>query len=71
MRGRASLLFTFEHDPDVAEPTVVYAPRWQYPQGCRVIVSDGQAEAQPDEQRVVYRHGPRYLTHTLACSRLR
>jgi hypothetical protein len=63
--------FTFKHDPDVAEPTVVFAPRWQYPQGCRVIVSDGEAEARPDEQRVVYRHGRDRPTHTLRLSRLR
>jgi hypothetical protein len=63
--------FTFKHDPDVAEPTVVYAPRWQYPRGFRVIVSDGEAEARPDEQRVVYRHGRDRPTHTLRLSRLR
>jgi hypothetical protein len=62
--------FQFEHDPDVSEPTIIYCPRLQYPRGCRVTVSDGEAQAQLDEQRIVYRHGQALQVHTLRLSRI-
>jgi hypothetical protein len=63
--------FSFKHDPDVSEPTIVFIPRHQYPHGCRVTVSDGETELQMDEQRLVYRHSRQRPTHTLRLSRVR
>ncbi len=46
----------FRHDPQVAAPTEVFLPGYQYPRGCQVEVSDGTFEVQANEQRLVYRH---------------
>ncbi len=62
--------FRFVHDPEVTEPTIIFAPRRQYPHGSRITVSDGVAEAHPDEQRIVYRHGQELQVHTLRLSRV-
>jgi hypothetical protein len=62
-------IFSFAHDSEVREPTILYVPRLQYPNGCRASVSDGEAEVRPDEQRVIYRHTGDRKTHTIRLSR--
>jgi hypothetical protein len=62
-------MFSFAHDSEVAEPTILYVPRVQYPGGCRIAVSDGEAEYQSEEQRVVYRHSGDRRTHTIRLAR--
>jgi hypothetical protein len=68
-RQTGVFIFTFAHDVEVVEPTILYVPQFQYPDGCRVSVSDGEAEYQPDEQRVIYRHTGGRKTHTIRLSR--
>jgi hypothetical protein len=68
-RQTGVFIFSFAHDSGVAEPTILYVPRLQYPNGCRVSVSDGEAQVQLDEQRVIYRHTGDRKTHTIRLSR--
>jgi hypothetical protein len=45
--------FVFEYDPSAAGPTEIFVPRIQYPRGCVLEVSGGNAELDPDGQRAV------------------
>ena len=68
-RKAGAFEFEFRHDPQVTEPTLVYVPEQQYPGGCRVTVSDGEAEVRQDEQRVVYHHSTTRPMHALRLDR--
>ena len=48
--------FTFRHDPAVTAPSQLFIPRFHYPDGCRVEVSDGEWQLDLDGQKLVYRH---------------
>lgn len=61
--------FAFRHDPLVNQPTVVYLPQRQFPLGCRVTVSDGEATVDGDAQRLTYRHTDSVLHHSLRVER--
>ena len=61
--GRFS--FRFRHDSTITEPTELYVPNSQFPEGYTVEVSDGEYEILPDEQRVLYRHSERDEPHTI------
>lgn len=61
--------FEFRHDPQVAEPTLVYVPEQQYPEGCRVAVSDGEARPGSDRQTLIYQHGRDRDIHSLRLTR--
>ncbi|MBM3122321.1 MAG: hypothetical protein FJZ97_09075 [Chloroflexi bacterium] len=63
--------FVFRHDPLVTQPTVIYLPQLQFPRGCRVSVSDGEATVDGDAQRVTYWHTDSVLQHTLRVERAR
>jgi hypothetical protein len=47
----------FRHDPRVSAPTEIFLPRFQYPDGVEVRVSDGAFDLQPERQLLFYRHG--------------
>lgn len=49
--------YEFLHDPEVTAPTEIFVPRFQYPEGFVVEVSDGRVRADEGAQLVVYRHG--------------
>lgn len=49
----------FRHDPSVSAPTELFVPRFQYPDGIAVELSDGDYAHDREEQRLLY-------THTLA-----
>jgi hypothetical protein len=55
--------FAFRHDPALSAPTEFYIPRYQYPQGCSVEVSDGEYELDLPNQRLVYRHTAKDIPH--------
>lgn len=55
--------FEFRHDPQTSAPTEIFAPRYQYPKGFEVDLSDGACEYQADEQILVYRHTGQRQTH--------
>jgi hypothetical protein len=57
--------FSFRHDPHVDAPTEFFVPRFQYPRGYAVDVSDGTLEEKTDEQLLLYRHTPDREIHTV------
>ena len=60
-----SFTFSFRHNSDLTEPTEIFVPNLQYPEGYRVEVSDGEFEVQADEQRLIYRHSEQDMPHTI------
>ncbi|HEY5119798.1 MAG TPA: hypothetical protein VII90_10110, partial [Anaerolineales bacterium] len=48
--------FAFRHDPQVDAPTEIFVPRYQYPQGYTVTISDGTYDEKSDEQLLRYHH---------------
>ncbi len=60
--------FVFRHDPAVSAPTEIFVPRLQYPRGCRVSVSDGAYEFQPETQTLLYHHSPANAVHAIRIS---
>ena len=62
---RGLFTFSFRHDSDVTEPTEIFVPNSQYPDGYRVEVSDGDYEILRDEQRVLYRHSDKDMPHMI------
>lgn len=57
--------FTFRHDEAVTAPTELYVPRYQYPRGCIVEVSDGAFELDLPAQTLTYRHTSEQSIHTI------
>ena len=49
-------IYEFRHDPACTVPTEIFIPNYQYPQGYRVIVSDGQYEIDEKGQILRYTH---------------
>ena len=62
---RGLFTFSFRHDSDLTEPTEIFVPNMQFPDGYRVDVSDGEYEIQQDEQRVIYRHSDKDMPHMI------
>jgi len=48
--------YRFRHDPSVESPTEIFVPRFQYPKGFEVKVSDGKWENNSDNQLIRYWH---------------
>ncbi|GAB4473852.1 MAG: cellulase family glycosylhydrolase [Anaerolineae bacterium] len=48
--------YEFQHDDAAVAPTEIFVPRFQYPGGFRVEVSDGSYEIDPDRQLLTYHH---------------
>jgi hypothetical protein len=57
--------FEFRHDASVSEPTEVFVPNHQYPQGCVVKVSDGTYSLDQLAQTLRYRHSLDRPEHTI------
>jgi hypothetical protein len=57
--------FRFRHDPAVSEPTEIFVPRYQYPNGCLVEVSDGEFALNLAEQTLTYWHGAELREHLI------
>lgn len=57
--------YRFRHDTTITEPTIIFLPNFQYPQGCQVIVSDGTYEINREEQTLIYRHNPQNEIHVI------
>ncbi len=62
---RRVMIYRFRHDPTIGQPTEFYLPQYQYPQGCRVSVSDGEYDILADEQKLIYRHSSSQPEHTI------
>ena len=63
--ARGLFTFSFRHDSRLAEPTEIYVPNSQYPDGYRVEVSDGEFDMQAEQQRVIYRHSDKDMPHMI------
>lgn len=63
--ARGLFTFSFRGDSRPTEPTEIYVPNSQYPDGYRVEVSDGEYEVLEDEQRVIYRHSDKDMPHMI------
>jgi len=57
--------FRFRHDPFVKEPTEVFVPLYQYPNGCQVEVSDGEYKLNLAEQTLIYWHSAEVKEHLI------
>ncbi len=57
--------YGFNHDDAVDAPTEFFVPNYQYPEGYRVTVSDGEYEQDTENQRLIYWHGGVKKTHTI------
>lgn len=55
-RKKRVFKFSFRHDQNVTEPTVIFVPDFHFPDGYIVAVSDGEYEKNQKEQTVIYRH---------------
>ena len=64
-RARGVFTLSFRHDSAVTEPTELYVPNSQFPDGYRVEVSDGEAQADVESQRLLYRHSGKDMPHLL------
>lgn len=57
--------FEFRHDGAVSAPTEIFLPTYQYPDGCRVEVSDGTYEVDGETQTLTYRHSSERKVHRI------
>jgi hypothetical protein len=57
--------FSFCHDTKIKEPSEIFVPDFQYPQGFRVEVSDGSYIFDSEEQLLIYFHTPELEQHTI------
>ncbi|MBN1438477.1 MAG: cellulase family glycosylhydrolase [Anaerolineales bacterium] len=62
---RRTFSCAFRHAADVIGPTEVFVPRFHYPDGADVSVSDGTYEYRWEEQVLLYRHTAARETHTI------
>lgn len=60
---KREFVFRFRHDPAVTEPTLIFLPNFQYPEGYEVQVSDGEHEMKPQEQLLLYTYNPQHEIH--------
>jgi hypothetical protein len=60
--------YEFHHDPQVNAPTAIFLPRFQYPKGYKVHVSDGRWESDSARQLLHYWHTLDRNSHTIRIS---
>jgi hypothetical protein len=63
--ARRTFECAFRHEPTVTQPTEIYVPDFQYPNGIEVAVSDGLFEHQPENQILLYRPTAGRDVHTI------
>jgi hypothetical protein len=61
--------FSFRHDPEIAAPTEIFVPDYQYPMGCTVEVSDGRYDMRRAEQTLIYWHSGAHEQHHIRITR--
>lgn len=57
--------YSFRHDPALSEPTFIFVPQYQYPNGYTVEVTDGEFEINQADQTLIYRHSSGRSEHTI------
>ena len=60
-----TFVFEFRHDPLATAPTEIYVPDFHYPNGCKVTVSDGTYQLDPESQTLVYEHSASVSVHRI------
>jgi hypothetical protein len=55
----------FRHDPHASAPTEIFVPRFQYPTGVEVKISDGTYKLNPESQTLKYSHTTDREIHTV------
>jgi len=64
-RRRRIFDFAFQHDPTVTAPTEIYVPKFQYPDGYEVEISDGEYQVDRRTQTLIYRHSTAQAIHRI------
>ena len=62
-REQGMFILNFRHDDAITEPTELFVPNTQFPDGYQVEVSDGDYEVDSENQRVIYRHSDKDIPH--------
>jgi hypothetical protein len=60
---RRTFTYEFRHDPAIQAPTEIFVPKYQYPDGFGVWMSDGKCDIREEEQILVYWHTDQRETH--------
>ncbi|MCU0444950.1 MAG: cellulase family glycosylhydrolase [Microscillaceae bacterium] len=55
--------FEFEHENTAIAPTEIFVPNFQYPEGYKVFVTDGEFEIDIEKQLVSYKHSSDKTKH--------
>ncbi|NJO01763.1 MAG: hypothetical protein HC880_08800 [Bacteroidia bacterium] len=67
---RSMFEFEFQHEDNLRQvATEIFVPKFQYPHGCKVIVSDGSFELREDQQRLIYYHSVDRFRHVIKITR--
>jgi hypothetical protein len=69
-RKTGEFKLTFRGDPAVTAPTTLFVPTLQYPNGCRVTVSDGTFSQDLARQRLTYQQTAVAKQHTIRIERI-
>jgi len=57
--------FSFKHSKDISEPTLIFLPKYQYPRGFIVEISDGEFYFDSQRQILRYMHESDQKIHTI------
>jgi hypothetical protein len=63
--NRRIFTFEFRHDPEAQAPTEIFVPRYQYPQGYNVWITDGETQVNVEDQILTYWHSTGRETHRI------
>lgn len=67
-RSRRIWEFEFRHDPQISEPTEIFVPNYQYPNGFDIRITDGNYDLITQEQVLIYRHNQAHPIHRIKIS---
>jgi hypothetical protein len=62
---QAVFTYTFQADPKIDTPTIIYVPDFQYHEGIKFKLVDGTYNYKPEEQRLYYLPGKPEGVHTI------
>ena len=62
---KRSYFLRFRSSKEETSAAEIHLPYSLYPEGCRVEISDGHYEKEPDRHRLLYRHNPRTQVHSI------
>lgn len=57
--------FSFRHRTEIAAPTEIFVPSYQYPDGYQVRISDGVYQPGNEDQILIYQHSSEQEMHTI------